>query len=133
MATTVTTRPLLEKLQLKDVNPGASAGVDRWITEPGAQEVVSYNPTTGEPIARVLQASAEAYDQVVAQAFTAFESWRMTPAPKRGELVRALGNALREFKEPLGDPVSLEMGKIRAEGHGDVQARIDVCDFATGF
>ena len=62
----------------------------------------------------------------------AFESWRMTPAPKRGELVRDLGNALREMKEPLGDLVSLEMGKIRAEGHGEVQEMIDICDFAVG-
>ena len=93
---------------------------------------MSYNPTTGEPIARVQQASAEAYDEVVSHAVAAFESWRMTPAPKRGELVRDLGNALREMKEPLGDLVSLEMGKIRAEGHGEVQEMIDICDFATG-
>jgi aldehyde dehydrogenase (NAD+) len=132
MPTTVAARPLLEKLQLKDVNPGASAGVDRWITEPGGQALVSYNPTNGEPIASVLQASAETYDQIVAQAVSAFETWRMVPAPKRGELVRDLGNALREMKEPLGDLVSLEMGKIRAEGHGEVQEMIDICDFATG-
>ena len=130
MPTTVTTPSLLAKLQLEDVNQGASAGADRWISAPGAQELVSYNPTTGEPIARVLQASAEAYDEVVADAVAAFESWRMTPAPKRGELVRDLGNALRELKEPLGDLVSLEMGKIRAEGHGEVQEMIDICDFA---
>jgi aldehyde dehydrogenase (NAD+) len=132
MPTTVTTRPLLEKLQLKDVNPGASAGADRWITEDGAQALVSHNPTTGEPIASVVQATPEAYDQVVAEAVATFESWRMTPAPKRGELVRDLGNALREYKEPLGDLVALEMGKIRAEGHGEVQEMIDICDFATG-
>jgi hypothetical protein len=66
MPTTVTTPALLAKLQIKDVNPGACAGADRWIAEPGAQELVSYNPTTAEPLARVLQASADAYDQVVA-------------------------------------------------------------------
>ncbi len=132
MPTTVTTPALLAKLKLEDVNQGASAGADRWISAPGAQELVSYNPTTGEPIARVLQASAESYDEVVGEAVAAFESWRMTPAPKRGELVRDLGNALRELKEPLGDLVSLEMGKIRAEGHGEVQEMIDICDFATG-
>jgi aldehyde dehydrogenase (NAD+) len=132
MPTTVSTRPLLEKLQLTDVNPGASTGADRWITEKDAQALVSTNPTTGEPIASVLQASPEAYDQVVAEAVATFESWRMTPAPKRGELVRDLGNALREYKEPLGDLVALEMGKIRAEGHGEVQEMIDICDFATG-
>ena len=132
MPTIVTTPALLAKLKLEDVNQGASAGADRWISAPGAQELVSYNPTTGEPIARVLQASAESYDEVVGEAVAAFESWRMTPAPKRGELVRDLGNALRELKEPLGDLVSLEMGKIRAEGHGEVQEMIDICDFATG-
>jgi aldehyde dehydrogenase (NAD+) len=132
MATTVSTPSLLEKLQLKDVNPGASAGADRWITESGAQPLVSYNPTTGAPIASVLQASAEAYEQVVSHAVQTFETWRMVPAPRRGELVRDLGNALRELKEPLGDLVSLEMGKIRAEGHGEVQEMIDICDFATG-
>jgi len=132
MPTTLTTPALLAKLKLEDVNQGASAGADRWISAPGAQELVSYNPTTGEPIARVLQASAESYDEVVGEAVAAFESWRMTPAPKRGELVRDLGNALRELKEPLGDLVSLEMGKIRAEGHGEVQEMIDICDFATG-
>ena len=132
MATTVTTPSLLAKLQLGNVNKGASAGSDRWISDPDAQELVSYNPATGEPIARVLQASAEAYDQVVSDAVIAFHSWRMTPAPRRGELVRDLGNALREMKEPLGDLVSLEMGKIQAEGHGEVQEMIDICDFATG-
>src|SRR3954454_16265476 len=129
---TVTTPSLLSKLHLNEINEGASAGADRWITAAGTQEHVSYNPTTGEPIARVRQASDETYDAVVAEAATAFDSWRMTPAPKRGELVRDLGNALREMKEPLGDLVSLEMGKIRAEGHGEVQEMIDICDFATG-
>src|SRR5829696_9406088 len=132
MATTVSTPSLLAKLQLGNVNQGASAGADRWISDPDAQELVSCNPATGEPIARVLQASAEAYDEVVGDAVAAFQSWRMTPPPRRGELVRDLGNALREIKEPLGDLVSLEMGKIRAEGHGEVQEMIDICDFATG-
>jgi aldehyde dehydrogenase (NAD+) len=132
MATTTSTSALLEKLRLKDVNPGATTGEGRWITESSAEALVSYNPATGRPIATVQQASAEAYDRVVAEAADAFRTWRMTPAPKRGELVRDLGNALREMKEPLGDLVSLEMGKIRAEGHGEVQEMIDICDFATG-
>ena len=72
------------------------------------------------------------YDRVATAATEAFRSWREVPAPKRGELVRDLGEALREVKEPLGDLVSLEMGKIRAEGHGEVQEMIDICDFATG-
>jgi aldehyde dehydrogenase (NAD+) len=132
MPTTVSTSALLDKLRLKAVNPGATTGEDRWITESGARELVSYNPTTGQPIASIMQASADAYDRVVDDAAAAFQTWRMTPAPRRGELVRDLGNALRELKEPLGDLVALEMGKIRAEGHGEVQEMIDICDFATG-
>jgi aldehyde dehydrogenase (NAD+) len=131
MPTSLNTVSLLDALGLKDVNPGACAGADSWSAD-GGEALVSYNPATGEPIARVRQASAADYDEIVARAAAAFETWRMTPAPKRGELVRDLGNALREMKEPLGDLVSLEMGKIRAEGHGEVQEMIDICDFAVG-
>ena len=132
MPMSVTIPALLAKLNLKGVNAGACAGPDGWIVDPAGREAVSINPSTGEPIAGVVQASEAAYDQVVKGAAKAFLTWRETPAPKRGELVRDLGNALRELKEPLGDLVSLEMGKIRAEGHGEVQEMIDICDFATG-
>jgi aldehyde dehydrogenase (NAD+) len=132
MPSTATTPSLLAKLQLKDVNAGACSGPDRWIADPQGQALVSHNPTTGEPIARIVQATTESYDQVVGDAAAAFTAFRMVPGPKRGEIVRDLGNALRELKEPLGDLVSLEMGKIRAEGHGEVQEMIDICDFATG-
>ncbi len=132
MSTTVTTPALLSRLQLSDVNPGACSGPDRWITDPAGTPLVSTNPSTGEPIARVVQATAESYERIVGDAVTAFESFRMLPAPRRGALVRDLGSALRDLKEPLGDLVSLEMGKIRAEGHGEVQEMIDICDFATG-
>jgi aldehyde dehydrogenase (NAD+) len=132
MATLTRTSSLLDKLQLKELNPGACHGPDAWIADPAGKALVSNNPTTGEPIARVLQATPEAYESVLAAAEKAFVSWRMLPAPKRGEVVRDLGNALRELKEPLGDLVSLEMGKIRAEGHGEVQEMIDICDFAVG-
>ncbi|MCL4811429.1 MAG: aldehyde dehydrogenase family protein [Vicinamibacteraceae bacterium] len=123
---------LLSKLQITDVNPGACLGPGGWLTDPQGKAVVSINPTTGSPIASVLQASPECYQQVMGAASAAFLTWRETPAPKRGEVVRDLGNALREMKEPLGDLVSLEMGKIRAEGHGEVQEMIDICDFAVG-
>jgi aldehyde dehydrogenase (NAD+) len=123
---------LLAKLRLEDINAGACAGPDEWISDPAGKEVVSFNPSTGEPIARVVQASDAAYERVVSTAADAFLTWREVPAPRRGALVRDLGNALREMKEPLGDLVSLEMGKIRAEGHGEVQEMIDICDFATG-
>jgi aldehyde dehydrogenase (NAD+) len=125
-------KAILEKLNIKDVNIGACAGPDDWYKDPEAEEIVSTNPATGEPIAKVLQATAKTYDQVLEIAVEAFNSWRMMPAPKRGLVVRDLGKALREKKEPLGDLVTLEMGKIRAEGHGEVQEMIDICDFALG-
>ena len=77
-------------------------------------------------------ATARTYDTVVQQAQSAFQTWRMLPAPKRGLVVRDLGNALRESLEPLGELVTLEMGKIRNEGIGEVQEMIDICDFAVG-
>ncbi|MBP8273557.1 MAG: aldehyde dehydrogenase family protein, partial [Acidobacteria bacterium] len=123
---------LLKTLSLLDVNPGVCTGPDRWILEPNAEALVSIDPTTGQPIAKVLKATAQATSHVVDEAAKAFATWRDVPAPKRGDVVRDLGNALREMKEPLGDLVSLEMGKIRQEGHGEVQEMIDICDFAVG-
>ncbi len=123
---------VLEKLGIKDINHGACTGPDGWIEDPNGKKLVSYNPATGEELAAVIQATPAAYEQVVAGAAQTFGDWRTTPAPKRGEVVRQLGNILREYKEPLGDLVTLEMGKIRAEGHGEVQEMIDICDFAVG-
>ena len=123
---------LLEKLNLGDVNAGACSGPEGWIEDPQGTRLVSFNPTTGEPIAAVQTASAGAYERVVDDTARAFQSWRERPAPKRGDLVRDLGVALRELQEPLGDLVTLEMGKIRTEGHGEVQEMIDICDFAVG-
>ena len=125
-------KALLDKLGLEDVNAGACAGPDKWIADPNGTEIASLNPTTGEPIAKIIQATPATYETVMAQAHEAFLSWRTVPAPERGQLVRDLGDALRELKEPLGDLISLEMGKIRAEGHGEVQEMIDICDFAVG-
>ena len=125
-------RSILEKLTIESVNPGACNGPDGWIEDPAGKELISYNPTTGEALATIRQATAKSYDQVAQAADEAFRSWRETPAPSRGQLLRDLGDLLREYKEPLGDLVSLEMGKIRAEGHGEVQEAIDICDFAVG-
>jgi aldehyde dehydrogenase (NAD+) len=125
-------RPLLEKLQLQEVNAGACAGPGAWLHDPKGQRLISYNPTTCEPIASVVQATVTTYDAIVEQAQRAFLAWRLLPAPKRGLLVRDLGSALRELLEPLGELVTLEMGKIRAEGIGEVQEMIDICDFALG-
>jgi len=123
-------RAILERLDLSEVNLGI-CGED-WIHDRDGDPLVSYNPTTNAPLATVIQATPASYDAVVRQAQNAFTTWRLRPAPKRGELVRDLGSALRALKEPLGDLVSLEMGKIRAEGHGEVQEMIDICDFAVG-
>src|SRR5690606_31854235 len=101
------------------LNPGACTGVDGWISDPQGTPLVSYNPTTGDAIAAVMQATPATYDQVACAAQHAFSTWRTLPAPKRGLAVRDLGNALRDNLEPLGDLVTLEMGKIRAEGIGE--------------
>src|SRR5512143_1750026 len=123
---------LLEKLHVQAVNPGACIGPDGWLKDPKGKELISYNPTTGEALASIIQATPESYEKVASAAQEAFLKWRLVPAPKRGEVVRDLGDALRGLKEPLGDLVSLEMGKIQAEGRGEVQEMIDICDFSVG-
>src|SRR5512143_655364 len=123
---------LLEKLHVQAVNPGACIGPDGWLKDPKGKELISYNPATGEALASVIQATTETYEKVATAAQETFLKWRSVPAPKRGEVIRDLGNVLREFKEPLGDLVTVEMGKIRAEGHGEVQEMIDICDLAVG-
>jgi aldehyde dehydrogenase (NAD+) len=95
-------------------------------------EVVSYNPATGAELGRVPLAVEEDYDDVVWEARQTFERWRMLPAPKRGEIVREIGDELRRAKDELGKLVTLETGKILAEGKGEVQEMIDIADFATG-
>ncbi len=85
---------LLKKLQIKDVNIGSCSGPDDWYEDPKSEKIVSYDPATGNPIATVLQATETTYENVVAQADKAFKSWRMLPAPKRGLVVRDLGEAL---------------------------------------
>jgi aldehyde dehydrogenase (NAD+) len=125
-------KALLERLQIERVNPGACRGPGDWITDPEGEELVSYNPTTGEPIATVVQATRTTYEAVVGQAVDTFRSWHAVPAPKRGLVIRDLAQALRELQEPLGELVTLEMGKIRVEGIGEVQEMIDISDFAVG-
>jgi aldehyde dehydrogenase (NAD+) len=127
-----TTAAILERLGLAAVNPGASTGPGDWSLRAGAELHPSHDPATGHPLGAVQLADDAEYDRAVTAAAQAFATWRLVPAPKRGELVRDLGQALRAAKEPLGDLVTLEMGKIRAEGHGEVQEMIDICDFATG-
>jgi aldehyde dehydrogenase (NAD+) len=120
----------LEVLGIKDVNNGASTGT-KWFSTTG-EAIESYSPADGTLIGKVNQATTADYEKIIIQAQTAFKEWRMVPAPKRGEVVRQIGNVLREYKEPLGKLVSYEMGKIYQEGLGEVQEMIDICDFAVG-
>ena len=123
---------LLKKLCITDVNPGGCTGPGNWIEDPEEKPLISYNPATGDPLASVLQVGTKAYSRIVEETRSGFQRWREVPAPRRGALVRDLGEALRELQEPLGELVTLEMGKIRAEGIGEVQEMIDICDFAVG-
>ena len=121
----------LKTLGIEETNYGASTG-NTWhdTTDQGKLDI--HTPTTGDPIASVYKASAEDYGTVVGKAKEAFEFWRSYPAPKRGEIVRQIGNRLRELKDPLGRLVSYEMGKSLPEGLGEVQEMIDISDFALG-
>ena len=124
------TEDLLRRLGLAEVNSGACA--DSWIEDSGGSELVSINPATGEPLGRVVMATAKSYDRVVDHAIEIFATWRTVPPPVRGELVRRVGLALREHKADLGLLITLETGKIRSEGEGEVQEMIDMCDFSVG-
>ena len=102
-----------------------------WLKTSGAA-ITSYSPIDGRPIAKVAQAGAADYEAVITKAQEAFLKWRMTPAPARGAVIRQIADALRAKKKALGSLVSLEMGKIQAEGEGEVQEMIDIADFAVG-
>jgi aldehyde dehydrogenase (NAD+) len=130
MAGTITGHAVLERLGIEPENPGAYAR--EWMGCEGASILASLNPADGSELARVRLASAREYDAVMAQSQEVFERWRMFPAPKRGEVVHEIGAALRQAKDDLGALVTLEMGKILAEGKGEVQEMIDIADFATG-
>ncbi|MDH3462200.1 MAG: aldehyde dehydrogenase family protein, partial [Acidimicrobiia bacterium] len=116
-------------LGIEDTNSGVYAG--EWLPATGA-DVEVINPTNGELLATVTMASVEDYEKVVASSEETFARWRTLPAPKRGQYIRKLGDALRENEEVLGALVTLEMGKILAEGIGEVQEMVDICDFAVG-
>ena len=120
----------LQQLSINASNQGVSTGTN-WIESKGGV-IESYSPVDGKLIGSVVATDAASYSQVIATATKAFQEWRMVPAPKRGEIVRQVGDALREHKEALGQLVSYEMGKSLQEGFGEVQEMIDICDFAVG-
>jgi len=119
---------LLKKLGLRADNPGVFCG--EWLGS--GKPLQSLSPIDGRLLATVRTATADEYERAARRVREAFEQWRLVPAPKRGEIVRQLGNALREAKPDLGRLVTLEAGKILAEGEGEVQEMIDICDFAVG-
>lgn len=122
---------ILEKLGLSQQNFGACTG-DKWLDTKSCGEIASVSPVDGEVIASVYNCSSKDYEEVLEVASSAQQRWRMVPAPKRGEVVRQLGNLLRQHKDALGSLVSLEMGKSKQEGDGEVQEMIDMADFAVG-
>ena len=122
---------ILDTLALGDSNPGTWLGGESLETK-DADVIDSYNPATGERIASVTATTADEYDQVIRSAEAAALEWRKIPAPLRGDAVRRIGNVLRDYKDALGSLVTMEMGKIKAEGDGEVQEMIDIADFAVG-
>jgi aldehyde dehydrogenase (NAD+) len=121
---------ILKKLSISENNSGVSTGTN-WLKSKG-EIISSISPVDGKLIANVTGADKESYEVVLKKAEDAFKQWRLWPAPKRGEVVRQVGEALRVHKEPLGKLVSYEMGKSLQEGYGEVQEMIDICDFAVG-
>ena len=120
----------LEQLGIEKTNQGIHTG-HRWIETKG-ETIISSSPVDGQEIGTVHAADKAGYETLIAKAKEGFLAWRQTPAPRRGEIVRQIGEALRKNKEPLGQLVSYEMGKSLQEGLGEVQEMIDICDFAVG-
>ncbi|HRY43784.1 MAG TPA: aldehyde dehydrogenase family protein, partial [Thermoanaerobaculia bacterium] len=123
-----TAKETLHALGIEEKNPGGFGG--EWVGSGKVQQVVS--PVDGVALASVVNVTKEEFDAVLAKTHAAFATWRTVPAPKRGEVVKAIGEELREKKEQLARLVSLEMGKTLREGLGEVQEMIDICDFAVG-
>jgi aldehyde dehydrogenase (NAD+) len=125
-------KQVLANLGLDSVNVGTWSSNGGWLSDPAARRVDSVNPATGEVIASVIATTPAQYEQLMAAAHEVALAWASVPAPKRGEAVRLVGDELRRHKSDLGSLVSLEMGKIKAEGDGEVQEMIDIADFAVG-
>jgi len=124
-----TIQKALLQLGVKEVNKGTSTGSNFFGK---GDEIASFSPVDGALIGKVTATTKTEYEEVIITAQKAFKSWRLVPAPQRGEIVRQFGNKLRDLKQPLGELVSYEMGKSLQEGLGEVQEMIDICDFAVG-
>lgn len=125
-------KDILANLRIKPLNSGASYGINFWSTTNQRDTITSVNPSNDAPIAKIAVANAEDYQTLIAKAQATFETWRMVPAPKRGDVVRQLGESIRAHKDDLGRLISLEMGKSLEEGLGEVQEMIDMAEFAVG-
>lgn len=121
---------ILKNLGVEASNPGAAIGT-KWLPTRG-EKINSFSPADGKAIAEVTLAGDDAYEKVIHAAQDAYKTWRLKPAPQRGEIVRQIGEELRKYKDDLGKLVSYEMGKSLQEGLGEVQEMIDICDFAVG-
>ncbi|MBC7984296.1 MAG: aldehyde dehydrogenase family protein, partial [Candidatus Obscuribacterales bacterium] len=124
--------PTLKALGLTNTNSGAWSTDGGWSNDTSGPLIESYNPASEEILAYVYGSTPEDYERVLESARDVFSDWRKVPAPKRGEVIRLIGDALRQNKDALGTLVALEMGKIKAEGDGEVQEMIDIADFAVG-
>ncbi len=121
----------LKALGIEKVNRGVSTGLN-WLGDGNGPRLEVVSPVDGQAVASVITATQADYEQVARTAHQAFLKWRHIPAPRRGQLIRSIGDQLRAYKEPLGTLVSYEMGKSLPEGLGEVQEMIDICDFAVG-
>ncbi len=123
---------ILKELGIQKINSGTCYGSGTWSDSDQNDTLNSYNPATGELLGSILQATEQDVEAVISDSVEAFKEWRTVPAPIRGQLVREMGDALRKKKDALGTLVSMEMGKIKQEGDGEVQEMIDIADFAVG-
>ena len=123
---------VLAQLSLSKINPGVWSGRHGWSADTSGALIDCINPSTGEGLAQVRAATAPDYEHVMAAATEAAAAWRQVPAPQRGEAIRHMAESLRARKDDLGSLISLENGKIKAEGDGEVQEMIDIADFAVG-
>ena len=121
----------LKSLNLKKTNPGASTGT-LWLDQKGHSKLTCHSPIDGQSLGAVSMADNGDYDAILSAAIEARSQWQMVPAPRRGEIIRQIGEAVRDVKEPLGHLIAWETGKLLQEGLGEVQEMIDVCDFAVG-
>ncbi len=123
---------ILKSLGIEPVNYGATSGSSAGWIETGGEELISYSPIDGEPIAKIVQARREDYETILKRARIAFTKFRMMPAPRRGEIIREIGDTLLKKKQDLASLITIETGKIRPEGEGEVQEMIDIAHFAVG-